>query len=145
VPSAYAYHRAVENSWLVRQRDRRRRREQLRVLLYLLPLAAALVGYTWLHVKVLDVGYEIGGLERQLVELERQRGELALEVAQRSSLPAVEQRAADELGLVDQAAERTIFWQQLAADAVSVDAGAGGLAVGGAVTDDAGVVAGGAR
>lgn len=121
MPSAYAYHRAVENSWLVRQRDRRRRREQLRVLLYLLPLAAALVGYTWLHVRVLDVGYEIGGLERRLVELDRRRGELALEVAQRSSLPAVEGRAAEELGLVDQDAGRTIFWGELTASA-----GAGG-------------------
>jgi len=142
VPSAYAYHRAVENSWLVRQRDRRRRREQLRVLLYLLPLAAALVGYTWLHVEVLDVSYEIGGLERQLVELERERGELALQVAQRSSLPVVERRASDELGMVDQVAEQTIFWQQLAADAVSV----GGAVSDGTMTDGAEVVvAGGAR
>ncbi|HMB53607.1 MAG TPA: hypothetical protein VKU40_09840 [Thermoanaerobaculia bacterium] len=142
MPSAYAYHRAVENSWLVRQRDRRRRREQLRVLLYLLPLAAALVGYTWLHVEVLDVSYEIGGLERQLVELERERGELALQVAQRSSLPVVERRASDELGMVDQVAEQTIFWQQLAADAVSV----GGAVSDGTMTDGAEVVvAGGAR
>jgi hypothetical protein len=115
VPSAYAFHRAVENAWLVRQRDRRRRREQIRVVLYLLPLAAALVGYTWLHVKVLDVGYEIGGLERQLVDLGRQRAELALEVAQRSSLPVVEQRAVEELGLADQDAARTIFWDELMA------------------------------
>lgn len=142
MPSAYAYHRAVENSWLVRQRDRRRRREQLRVLLYLLPLAAALVGYTWLHVEVLDVSYEIGGLERQLVELERERGELALQVAQRSSLPVVERRASDELGMVDQVAGQTIFWQQLAADAVSVGSG---VVIDDAVTDDAGVVDGGAR
>ena len=115
MPSVYAYHRTVENSWLVRDRDRRRRREQLRVVLYLLPLAAALVGYTWLHVRVLDVGYEIGGLERELISLERRESELALEVAQRSSLPTIEHRAVEELGLTDQNAERTIFWGELAA------------------------------
>jgi len=110
--SSYAYHREVENSWLVRERDRRRRREHLRVLLAALPLAAALVGYTWLHVQVLDTGYEIGQLESELRALERQRAELALEAAQRSSLPELERRAEEELGMVAPSAERTLFWTQ---------------------------------
>jgi cell division protein FtsB len=113
--SSYAYHREVENSWLVRERDRRRRREHLRVLLAALPVAAALVGYTWLHVQVLDTAYEIGQLESELRGLERQRAELALETAQHSSLPEIERRARDELGMVEPRAERTLFWPLSAA------------------------------
>ena len=114
MPSAYAYHRAVDNAFLVRERDRRRRREHLRVLLWALPLAAVLLAYTWLHVQVLDTAYDIGQLERELADSDRRRGELALEVARRSSLPRVEARAAEELGMRPPSAGETVFWQEVA-------------------------------
>jgi cell division protein FtsL len=114
VPSAYAYHRAVDNAYLVRERDRRRRREHLRVLLWALPLAAVLLAYTWLHVEVLDTAYDIGQLERELAQAERQRGELALEVAKRTSLPRVEARAAGELGMRAPSGDQTLFWPEVA-------------------------------
>lgn len=110
---SYAYHRTVDNSTLVRERDRRRRREHLRVLLFALPLAAALLGYTWLHVQVLDTGYEIGELERELAALERRRAELALEEARRAGLPEVERRARRELGMVAAGVDDTLFWSEL--------------------------------
>lgn len=116
MPSAYAYHRQVENSYLVRERDRRRRHELLRVLLGALPLAAALLGYTYLHVRVLDTAYAIGELERELATRERRRAELALEVEQRSALPVVEARARRELGMVTPTAEHTLFWPELGAE-----------------------------
>jgi 4-amino-4-deoxy-L-arabinose transferase-like glycosyltransferase len=49
LPGAYAVRRPVVNSYLVRQRDRRRLRELVAVVAAVLPLAAALLGYTWLH------------------------------------------------------------------------------------------------
>lgn len=113
MPSTYAYHRQVENTYLVRDRDRRRRREHLRVLLYALPLAVALLGYIWLHVRVLDTAYAIGKLERELAAAERQRVELALRVAQRSALPQVEARARKELGMVNPTLDHTLFWDEL--------------------------------
>ena len=39
----------------------------VRVILWALPLAAAAIAYTWLHVQVLDTAYDIGQLERELV------------------------------------------------------------------------------
>lgn len=114
MPSSYAFHRSVENAWLVRERDRRRRRDHLRVLLWALPLAAVLLAYTWLHVQLLDTAYRIVELEAQQERLDQRRAELTLEVARRSALPEVEARAADELGMVPPAAARTLFWEQLA-------------------------------
>ena len=113
MPSAYAYHRTVDNTYLVRDRDRRRRREHLRVLLWALPLAAVLIAYTGLHVRVLDTAYDIGGLERELAAAERRRTELALEVARRSGLPRVEARAVDELGMQAPSAEVTVYWHEV--------------------------------
>ena len=127
MPSAYAYHRTVENTYLVRERDRRRRREHLRVLLWALPLAAVLLAYTWLHVKLLDTAYDIGQLERELLTAERQRGELSLQVAQRSGLPRIERRAQEEIGMRAPHAGEVLFWDELfAAPAEAAAAGAAG-------------------
>ena len=112
--SSYTFHRSVENAWLVRERDRRRRRDHLRVLLWALPLAAVLLAYTWLHVQLLDTAYRIVDLEARQERLDQRRAELALEVARHSALPEVETRAAGELGMVPPSAERTLFWEQLA-------------------------------
>lgn len=121
--NTYAYHREVENTYLVRDRDRQKRRDLLRVVLWVLPMAAAVLGYIWLQVQVLNTSYDIGGLERELTEVGRTRSRLSLEVAQRSSLPLVEARAREELGMVVPAAESTIFWPEVVADA-GADTGA---------------------
>lgn len=115
MPSSYAFHRSVENAWLVRERDRRRRRDHLRVLLWALPLAVVLLAYTWLHVQLLDTAYRIVDLEAQQQQLERRRAELALELARRTALPEVAARAGRELGMVPASTGRTLFWQQLTA------------------------------
>lgn len=115
MPSSYAFHRSVENAWLVRERDRRRRRDHLRVLLWALPLAVVLLAYTWLHVQLLDTAYRIVDLEAQQQQLERRRAELALELARRTALPEVAARADRELGMVPASTDRTLFWQQLTA------------------------------
>jgi cell division protein FtsL len=111
---AYAYHRRVENAWLVRERDRRRARELALVVLVALPVVVALLAYTWLHVKVLDTAYHIDELEGTLRELERRRDALAIEEARHTAPPEIERRAVEELGMRTPTAGRTLRWQELA-------------------------------
>jgi cell division protein FtsL len=111
---AYAYHRRVENAWLVRERDRRRARELALVVLLALPVVLALLAYTWLHVKVLDTAYRIDELEGTLEDLQRERDSLALEQARRTGLPEVERRAVAELGMTSPTAAQTLRWRELA-------------------------------
>ena len=111
--AGYAYHREVENSWLVRQRDRRRLRELALVVLALSTVVLALLAYTWLNVRVLETAYRIDELAGTLKELERQRAALALEEARATALPIVEARAAAELGMVPAAVTRTLRWEEL--------------------------------
>lgn len=113
--ASYAYHRQVENAWLVRERDRRRLRELALVVLAASTVVLALLAYTWLNVRVLETAYRIDELEGTLKELERRRAALDLEEARASALPIVEARAAAELGMIPAAAARTVRWQDLAA------------------------------
>ena len=109
--AGYAYHREVENAWLVRQRDRRRLRELALVVLAVSTVVLALLAYTWLNVRVLETAYRIDELEGTLKELERRRAALALEEARATALPIVEARAAAELGMVPAAVARTVRWE----------------------------------
>ncbi|HEX6203602.1 MAG TPA: hypothetical protein VF100_11410 [Thermoanaerobaculia bacterium] len=121
--ASYAYHRQVENSWLVRERDRRRIRELALVVLAASAVVLALLAYTWLNVRVLETAYRIDELEGTLKELERRRAALDLEEARATALPIVEARAAAELGMVPAAAVRTVRWQDLAAAHQAATAG----------------------
>ena len=56
---AYAVRRPVVNSYLVRERDRRRLRELGLVLLLVLTLGGGLLGYTWIHLEVLRTGFRV--------------------------------------------------------------------------------------
>lgn len=120
--AGYAYHREVENAWLVRQRDRRRLRELALVVLAVSTVVLALLAYTWLNVRVLETAYRIDSLEGTLKDLERRRAALALEEARATALPIVEARAAAELGMVSAAAARTVRWEDLAAAAAAAEA-----------------------
>ena len=118
MPSVYAYHREVENAWLVRQRDRRRQRELALVVLVALPVVAALIGYTWLHVRMLHSAYRLQELAGELAEADRLRGALAVEAAGLAALPEVERRAAAELGMTEQTVETTWTYEEVMAEPV---------------------------
>lgn len=120
--ASYAYHRQVENSWLVRERDRRRLRELALVVLAASTVVLALLAYTWLNVRVLETAYNIDELEGMLKDLERQRAALALEEARATALPIVEARAAAELGMVSATAARTVRWEAFVAPAAAAEA-----------------------
>jgi cell division protein FtsL len=95
----YAAGRPVANTYLVRQRDRRRARELVAVLIALLPAGVALLAYTWIHLEVVRTGYRIDALERRLhrsAQIERQ---LRLEASYLGGPERVARRAASELGM----------------------------------------------
>jgi hypothetical protein len=86
----YALPRPPRNRFLVRERDRRRVRELLRLGLAILLVGIALLGYTWLHLGLLGSGYRIEGLEQRLHELRRRERHLRLEEAHLASPERVE-------------------------------------------------------
>lgn len=97
--SKYAVRRPVANTYLVRERDRRRARELVAVLVALLPAGVALLAYTWVHLEVLRTGYRIDALERRLHETVQIERQLRLEAAYLASPERVARRAVEELGM----------------------------------------------
>lgn len=111
--NAYAFTRPVANTYLVRERDRRRIRELALVLLVVVCLGGALLAYTWIHLEVTRTGYRIDKLERELSERTRQERQLRLDAAYLASPAQIERRAVRELGLQPPALEQVIFWEEL--------------------------------
>ncbi len=101
--------RRVNNSLLVRQRDRRRRRELAAVFFALLPVARAMLGYVWLNLRLVHIGYEVDRLERTLKLEERRERELWVEAAYLSSPERIRVEAARKLGLVEADLDRMVF------------------------------------
>ncbi len=111
--NAYAVRRPVANPYLVRERDRRRQRELGLVLLVILPLGLSLIGYVWLHVEVLQVGYRVQRLERELERELRRERLLQLEAAHLASPRQLERRAVEELGMVHPDLSQVIFEEEV--------------------------------
>jgi cell division protein FtsL len=105
----YLLPRPPRNRYLVRQRDRRRMRELLRMGVAVLVVGLALLGYTWLHLELLGSGYRVDGLETKLHELERRQRHLRLEEAYLSSPQKVEARASKELGMKSPELSQLVF------------------------------------
>lgn len=111
--SAYSLRRPVANVYLVRDRDRRLRRDLLAVLAVALPLSAAVLSYVWVTSQVRDVGYDIRVLEQTLeVRLEDER-RLKVEAAHLARHEGVGERAARELGLGEVGLEAVVFVREL--------------------------------
>lgn len=108
----YVVRRPVDNSYLVRQRDRRRRRELATVFLALVPVASGMLGYVWLNLKLVNIGYEVDRLERTLELEERQQRELWLEAAYLASPERVHDAAVERLGMVEARFEQMVFVEE---------------------------------
>ncbi len=106
---AYVVHRPVVNAYLVRERDRKRLRELLWVLLLILPIAGGLLIDIWVHLQVIRTGYRVNQLERQLDDLAQQERRLRLEASYLSSPQRVEARAIEELGMIEPRPEQLIY------------------------------------
>ncbi len=104
---AYVATRPVTNSYLVRERDRRKIRELMLVVALTLPPVLGALGNIWLRGQVVRTGYEINQKERALVELERRQRQLELQWTARSSPANVEARAT-AIGLIEPGLEQVI-------------------------------------
>jgi hypothetical protein len=111
--NAYAFTRPVANTYLVRERDRRRLRELALVLVVVLCLGGGLLLYTWIHLEVTRTGYRIDKLERELAARTREERQLRLDAAYLASPQQIERRAMRELGLQPPALEQVVFWEEL--------------------------------
>jgi hypothetical protein len=89
----YAQKKPIENTHIVRERDRRRSRELLAVLALGIPIGAFLLLFTWQNLEVIRLGHEATRLQKQKQEIENANKALQLELDRRTSLGAVEQRA----------------------------------------------------
>lgn len=112
-PYAQTLRREPANSYLRRERDGRRRRELLLVILALVPLAAGLLGYTWVELQTLSAGYRINKLETELHQLQRQERHLRLEAGRQAHPARIERLASEQLGLQAQTAAQTVHYRQL--------------------------------
>ena len=101
------------NTFLVRERDRRRQRELVRVLAVVLCLGGGLLAYTWIHLEALRTGYAIDSLEKRLAELSQKERRLRLEAAYLAGPSQIEQRATRELGMQPPALEQVVFWEEI--------------------------------
>lgn len=107
--STYSIRRPVTNLYLVRERDRRRRRELLRVLAFALPITAGVLVYVWMTHELLNTGYRTRELEMSLERLEQQERRLQVEASVLAGHERVERLAAEELGMEPIALEQTVF------------------------------------
>lgn len=89
----YTQKKAIENTHIVRERDRERFREMLAVLTLAVPLGLFLLLFTWQNLEVIRLGRRATELRGKRTELERQYRELRLEAQRATALAQVEKQA----------------------------------------------------
>ena len=89
----YAQKKPIENTHIVRERDRRRSRELWAVLALGVPIGAFLLLFTWQNLEVIRLGHEATRLQKQKQEIENANKALQLELDHLTSLQQVEQKA----------------------------------------------------
>ena len=95
----YAIKKDVRNNPIVREVDNERHREMWRSLMVGAFVVVALVFFAWHRLELRSADRNIGDLNRQLAAQEQKNKELRLELATRSSLQQIEDRAKTELGM----------------------------------------------
>ncbi len=113
MPRPYAIHRPVENTYLVRERDRRFVRELVGVVAAVLVLGGGLLAYTWVHIEILRTGYRIDELEKRLHRLLEDERRWRLETASLTHPEQIEQRARRELDMRAPSLDQTLFYAEL--------------------------------
>lgn len=109
----YTIHRQIENTYLVRERDRRLARELLAVVAVVLLLGGGLLAYTWVHIEILDTGYRIDHCEKELHRLREEERRRRLEASYLAHPERIDQRARLDLGMRQPTLEQTLFYEEL--------------------------------
>lgn len=89
----YTQKKSIDNTHIVREKDRRRFRELLAVLSLGLPIGLFLLLFTWQNLEVIRLGREATRLQKELKDTEAQHKALQAELDRLTSLDAVEKQA----------------------------------------------------
>lgn len=89
----YAQRKPIENEFIVRERDKRRSRELLAVVLLGLPLGLLLWLFAWQNLEVIRLGREATRLRAVRADLEKTNKRLKIDVERLTALDAVESKA----------------------------------------------------
>lgn len=89
----YTQKKPIDNTHIVRERDRRRNRELLAVLSLGVPIGLFLLLFTWQNLEVIRLGREATRLQKTLKETETEHKSLAAELDRMTSFVTVEQKA----------------------------------------------------
>jgi hypothetical protein len=90
----YAQKKSIDNTHIVRERDRQRHRELLAVLFLGLPIGTFLLLFTWQNLEVIRLGHETTRLQKQAKDLEAGNKSLQLQLDRMTGFDSVEQQAA---------------------------------------------------
>jgi hypothetical protein len=89
----YTQTKPIENTHIVRERDRRRFRELLAVLSLGIPIGLFLLLFTWQNLEVIRLGREATRLQKSLKDIEADHKSLQLELDRMTSFDTVESTA----------------------------------------------------
>jgi len=89
----YTQKKPIENTHIVRERDRQRFRELLAVLSLGIPIGLFLLLFTWQNLEVIRLGREATRLQKSLKEIEAEHKTLQLQLDKMTSFETVEQKA----------------------------------------------------
>jgi hypothetical protein len=89
----YTQKKPIENTHIVRERDRQRFRELLAVFVLGLPVGLFLLVFTWQNLEVIRLGHEATRLQKTRSDLDNVHKSLQFEIDRLTSLEAVEQKA----------------------------------------------------
>ena len=89
----YTQKKPIENTHIVRERDRRRNRELLAVFFLGVPVGLFLLLFTWQNLEVIRLGREATRLQKSLKETEAAHNSLEAELDRMTSFETVEKQA----------------------------------------------------
>lgn len=107
--TGYSVSKEIANPFLVRQRDPNRLRGLWRLVAIVLPFAAAVFAYTWVHEQGLEAGYRIEALEQRLEELLQEERLLELEATRLTRPERLSALALEQLGMAPPTLDQMIF------------------------------------
>jgi len=89
----YTQKKPIENTHIVRERDRQRFRELLAVLSLGIPIGLFLLLFTWQNLEVIRLGREATRLQKNLKDIEAEHKTLQLQLDRMTSFETVEAKA----------------------------------------------------
>jgi len=88
----YTQKKPIDNTHIVRERDRQRNRELFAVLSLGVPIGLFLLLFTWQNLEVIRLGREATRLQKNLKDVESQHKALQAELDRMTSFDAVEKK-----------------------------------------------------